>query len=129
MKDRPSVLLKSQTPWSKQNPLPTSLKQSHAKTRFQIPHLLRNTRLRNSEPVSRAAKASRFGDREKIAKVTNIQRLRHGKRQYCSAGSANAMRSLTAKAPAVAGERLQNSGLIAGQDSASIGKTYWAISK
>ncbi len=123
------MLLENQTPRGKQNPLPAALKQRHAKTCFQIPHLLRDARLRNSEPVGCAAKASRFGNCEKIAKVTNIQRLRHGKRQYCSAGSANAMRSLTAKAPAVAGERLQNSGLIAGQDSASIGKTYWAISK
>jgi len=42
--------------------------------------LLRNTRLRNSEPVSRAAKASRFGNREKIPEVANVQWLRHGKR-------------------------------------------------
>src|SRR6476646_7168506 len=75
MKECPGVLLKNQTPRGKQNPLPTSLKQRHTKTRFQIPHLLRNTRLRNSEPVSRAAKAPRFRDREKIAEVANVQRL------------------------------------------------------
>src|SRR5207302_7940600 len=89
MNERPGMLLENQTPRGKQNPLPAALKQRHAKTCFQIPHLLRDARLRNSEPVGSAAKASRFGDREKIAKVTNIQRLRHGKRQYCSAGSAN----------------------------------------
>jgi hypothetical protein len=77
MKDRPGVLLKNQTTWSKQNPLSTSLKQRHAKTRFQIPHLLRNTRLGNSEPVSRAAKASRLGNGKKIAKVADLQGLRH----------------------------------------------------
>src|SRR6266516_1744279 len=80
MEDRPGVLLKNQTTWSKQNPLSTSLKQRHAKTRFQIPHLLRNTRLGNSEPVSRAAKASRLGNGKKIAKVADLQRLLHGKR-------------------------------------------------
>jgi hypothetical protein len=41
MKDGPGVLLKNQTPWSKQDTLSTALKQGHAKTRFQIPHLLR----------------------------------------------------------------------------------------
>ena len=80
MKDRPGVLLKNQTAWSKQNPFSTALEQRDAKTRFQIPHLLRNTRLRNSEPVSGAAKASRFGNREKIAEVANVQWLRHRRR-------------------------------------------------
>jgi hypothetical protein len=79
MKECPGVLLKNQTAWSEQNPFPTALKQRDAKTRFQIPHLLRNTRLRNSEPVSRAAKASRLGDREKIPEMANIQRLRHAR--------------------------------------------------
>ena len=69
------MLLKNQTAWSKQNPSSTALKQRHAKTRFQIPHLLRNIRLRNSEPVSRPAKTSRFGDREKIAEVADVERL------------------------------------------------------
>src|SRR6266404_1573331 len=78
MEDCPGVLLKNQTSWSEQNPSATALEQSDAKTRFQIPHLLRTTRLRNSEPVSRAAKASRFGDREKIPEVANVQWLRHG---------------------------------------------------
>jgi hypothetical protein len=80
MKERPGVLLKNQTPWSKENPFPATLKKRHAKTRFQIPHLLRNTRLRNSQPVSRAAEASRLSDREKIAEVADVQRLRHGKK-------------------------------------------------
>ena len=79
MKERSGVLLKNQTSRGKQNPLPTALKQGHSETGFQVPHLLRNTRLRNSEPVSGAAKASRFGDREKIAEVANVQRLRHGR--------------------------------------------------
>ena len=72
------MLLKNQTSGSEQNPFSTALKQRHAKTRFQIPHLLRNTRLRNSESVSRAAKASRLGDREKIPEMANIQRLDMG---------------------------------------------------
>jgi hypothetical protein len=80
MKKRPGVLLKNQTSGSKQNPFPTALEQRHAKTRFQISHLLRNTRLRNSEPVSRPAKASRLGDREKIPEMANVQRFRHGRR-------------------------------------------------
>ena len=63
------MLLKNQTSWSKQNPFSTALEQRHAKTRFQIPHLLRNTRLRNSEPIGRAAKAPRLGDREKIPEM------------------------------------------------------------
>src|SRR5439155_2616962 len=75
MKERPGVLLKNQTAWSKQNPLPSTLKQRHGKTRFQIPHLLRNTRLRNSQTISRAAKASGLADREKISEVANVQRL------------------------------------------------------
>jgi hypothetical protein len=79
MKERPGVLLKNQTAWSEQNPFPTALEQRHAKAGFQIPHLLRNTRLGNSEPVSRAAKASRLGDREKIPEMANIQRLRHAR--------------------------------------------------
>jgi hypothetical protein len=62
MKKGPGMLLKNQTSRRKQNPFSTTLKKRHAKTRFQIPYLLRNTWLRNSEPVSRAAKASRFGD-------------------------------------------------------------------
>src|SRR5947208_17130074 len=80
MKDRAGMLLKNQTLRRKQNPLATTLKQRHSKIRLQISHLLRNTRLGNSEPVSRAAKASSFGDCEKIAQVADIQRLLHGKR-------------------------------------------------
>jgi hypothetical protein len=79
MKERPGVLLKNQTSWSEQDPFPAALEQRHAKTRFQIPHLLRNTRLRNSEPVSRAAKAPRLGDREKIPEMANVQGLRHAR--------------------------------------------------
>src|SRR6478672_6680265 len=79
MKQRPSVLLKNQTSWSEQNPFPTALEQRDTKSRFQIPHLLGNTRLRNSEPVSRAAKASRFGNREQIPEVANVKWLRHGR--------------------------------------------------
>src|SRR5438477_166252 len=80
MKNRAGMLLKNQTLRRKQNPLATTLKQRHSKIRLQISHLLRNTRLGNSEPVSRAAKASSFGDCEKIAQVADIQRLLHGKR-------------------------------------------------
>jgi hypothetical protein len=79
MKKRPSVLLKNQTSWSEQNAFPTALEQRHAKSRFQIPHLLRNTRLRNSEPVSRATKVACLGDREKIPEMANIQWLRHAR--------------------------------------------------
>jgi hypothetical protein len=79
VKQRAGVLLKNQTSWSEQDPFPTALEQRHAKTRFQIPHLLRNTRLRNSEPVSRAAKTPRLGDREKIPEMANIQGLRHAR--------------------------------------------------
>src|SRR5438874_12101236 len=78
MKDRAGMLLKNQTSRRKQNPLSTALKQRHPKIRLQISHLLRNTRLRNSEPVSCTAKASSFGDCKKIAQVADIQRLRHG---------------------------------------------------
>jgi hypothetical protein len=80
MKDGPGVLLKNQTSRSEQDPFAATLKQRDAKTDLQIPHLLRNTRLRNSEPVSRAAKASRLGNREKIPKMANVHWLRHGKR-------------------------------------------------
>src|SRR5947208_5059527 len=80
MKVLADVLLKIQTPRGKQNPLSSALKQRHAKTRLQISHLLRNTRLGNSESVSRTAKASSFGDCEKITQVADIQRLLHGKR-------------------------------------------------
>src|SRR5215211_9011904 len=100
MEYRPGVLLKNQTAWSEQDPFATALEQRDAKTRFQIPHLLRNTRLRNSEPVSRAAEASRFGNREKIPEVTNVQWLRH-KKEYCSADLGNAIRSLTPKASGI----------------------------
>src|SRR5215211_75347 len=96
MEYRPGVLLKNQTAWSEQDPFSTALEQRHAKTRFQISHLLRNSRLRNSEPVGRAAKASRFGNREKIPEVAYIQWLRHEK-EYCSADLRNAIRSLTRK--------------------------------
>jgi hypothetical protein len=78
MKDRAGVLLKNQPSRGKQNPLSSALKQRHAKTRLQISHLLRNTRLRNSESVSRAAKVSSFGDCEKIAQMANLQRFLHG---------------------------------------------------
>src|SRR5439155_11984572 len=101
MKERPGVLLKNQTSWSEQNPSSTALEQRHAKTRFQIPHLLRNTRLRNSEPVSRTAKASRFGNREKIPEVANVQWLRHGRRNIVRRTRENAIRSLTPKASGV----------------------------
>src|SRR4029077_11856772 len=113
------MLLENQTPRGKQNPLPSALKQRHAKTCFQIPHLLRDARLRNSEAVGRAHKAARFGAREKVTEVANVQRLRHGKRQYCSAGLRNATSSLAPEAPPR--QRLRSSGLIAGEDSASIG--------
>jgi hypothetical protein len=86
MKERSGVLLKNQTSWSEQNPFPPALEQRHAKTRFQIPHLLRNTRLRNSEPVSRAAKASRLGNRKKIAEVADVERLQHERRNIVRRG-------------------------------------------
>src|SRR4029450_8622099 len=73
------MLLKNQTSLGKQNPLSPALKQWNAKTHLQISHLLRNTRLGNSEPISSAAKASSFGDCEKITQVADIQRLRHAK--------------------------------------------------
>src|SRR5215467_13726485 len=79
VKERPSVLLENQTSRSKQNPFSTALEQRHAKTGFQILHLLRNTRLRNSKPISRAAKTSRFSHREEIPEMANIQWLRHGR--------------------------------------------------
>jgi len=79
MKDGPGVFLKNQASWSEQDSFPATLKQRDPKTDFQIPHLLRNTRLRNSEPVSRAAKASRLGNREKIPEMANVHWLRHGK--------------------------------------------------
>jgi hypothetical protein len=72
MKDGPGMFLKNQTAWSKQNSLPAALKQGHAKSRFQIPHLLRDTRLRDSQAVSRPAEVPRFGDREKIAEVADV---------------------------------------------------------
>jgi hypothetical protein len=80
MEDCACVLLKNQTSRGKQNPFSTPLKKGHAKTCFQVPHLLRNTRLRNSQPISRPAEAPRLGHREKIAEVADIQRLRHGKK-------------------------------------------------
>src|SRR6266699_413349 len=80
MKDRAGVLVNNQTSRRKQNPLSTALKQRYAKIRLQISHLLRNTWLRNSEPVSGPAKVSSFGDCEKVAQVADIQRLLHGKR-------------------------------------------------
>src|SRR5215472_3098873 len=98
MKERPGVLLKNETLRSKQNALAPALKKRYAKTCFQIPHLLRNTRLRNSEPVSRAAKASRFGDRKKIAEMTNVQRLRHGKRNIVRRACQMQSASLSLKA-------------------------------
>src|SRR6476620_7506283 len=79
MKKRPGVHLKNQTSWSEQNPFATALEQRHAKSRFQIPHLLRNARLRNSEPVSRTAKASRLGNGKKIPEMANVQWLRHAR--------------------------------------------------
>src|SRR5262249_925047 len=96
--ERPGVLLKNETPRSKQNALATALKKRYAKTCFQIPHLLRNTRLRNSEPVSRAAKASRFGDREKIAEMADVQRLRHGRKNIVRRGWQMQSGRLTLKA-------------------------------
>src|SRR5438067_6994729 len=78
MKDGPGVFLKNQTSLGEQNPLPTALEQRHAKTCLQIPHLLRHARLRNSQAVSGPAEISRFGDREKIAEVADVQGLRHG---------------------------------------------------
>jgi len=79
MKERSGMFLKNQTSRGKQDPFSTTLKQRHPKTRFQISHLLRNARLRNSEPISGAAKASRLGDREEIAQVADVKRLWHGK--------------------------------------------------
>src|SRR4029450_13275907 len=81
MKDRAGVLLKNQTSRGKQNPLSSALKQRHAKTCLQISHLLRNTRLGNSEAIGRPAEASSFGDCEKVTQVADFQRLLHGKRK------------------------------------------------
>src|SRR6266446_4291379 len=77
MKDRAGVLLKNQTSRRKQNPLSTALKQRHAKTRLQISHLLRNTRLGNSEPVSRTAKAPRFRHGQEVTQVSDFKRIMH----------------------------------------------------
>jgi hypothetical protein len=114
MQDRPRVLLENLTPRRKQNPFPTPLKESHPKIHFQIPHLLRNTRLRNSEPVSRSAEASCLGDRKKVAETANVQGFRHVEKEYCSASSPNATSSLTSVLFKIDCR----------QDLASIGKTY-----
>src|SRR5574338_368623 len=78
MKERPGMLLENQTAGSKQDPFSTPLEQRHAKTGFQIPHLLRDIWLGDPEPISRTAKASRLGDGEEIPEMTNVQWLRHG---------------------------------------------------
>src|SRR5438477_11850030 len=79
-KELPGMRLVNQTLRRKQSTLAAALELRHSKIPLQISHLLRNTRLGNSEPVSRTAKASSFGDCEKIAQVADIQRLLHGKR-------------------------------------------------
>src|SRR5437763_16503493 len=78
MKDSSGVALKNQGVLSKQAPVGAGLRQRHAKTCLQIAHLLRHARLRNSQAVSGPAEVSRFGDREKIAEVADVQSLRHG---------------------------------------------------
>src|SRR5262249_426211 len=79
MKERTGVLLKNQTSWSEQNPFATTWEQRTAKPDTKTPHLLRNTGWQNPKPVSRAAKASRLGNREKIPEMANVHWLRHGK--------------------------------------------------
>jgi hypothetical protein len=112
MKDRARMFLENQTSRSKQDPLSAPLKQRNAKTSLQISHLLRNARLGDSEPVGRPAKASRFGDREEIPQVTNVQGVLHGKMNIARRA-----------------RQMQSGSLIAGKSSASIGRTYCAISK
>jgi hypothetical protein len=80
--------------------------------------------LRNSEPISCAAEASCFRNRQKVAKMTNVQRLRHANKNIVRRAREMQSDSWTK----VFGPR-KHSGLIEAQNSAFIGKTYRAISE
>ena len=62
-----------------------NLKWRNPQACLQVAHLLGDARLRNSEPVCRAAKAFGFGHGEKVTQVTNVQRILHRDRILCGA--------------------------------------------
>src|ERR1700741_2199125 len=73
--DRAGVLLKNDSGRSEKNAFAAALKKRNAQPGFQIAHLLRDARLRNPEPVRRAAEAAGLGHGEEIAKVADFHRL------------------------------------------------------
>src|SRR6266446_5912438 len=73
--ERASVLLEHQTCRGQQDAFSMTLKEGHPKTCLDIAHLLRDTRLRNSQMISSAAKTTSLGNRQKISQVPNINRI------------------------------------------------------
>jgi hypothetical protein len=73
MENRPRVLLKDLAGGGEEDALSASLEQVHPQNRFQVPHLLRDIRLRNAEPVGRPAEAAGFSHREEITQVADFE--------------------------------------------------------
>jgi hypothetical protein len=67
--NRPRVLLKTQTRRGERDTLALTLKKNRPQTGLQIPHLLRNGRLRNPESLGRSAEVSGNGRFEKVAQL------------------------------------------------------------
>src|SRR4051794_3159956 len=83
-KNGSSVLLKDQAFRSKQYSSSPALKERNTKTRFQVAHLLRHTRLRNAKTIGRPAETARLGHSEEVAKVPDRERDLHCERIFCS---------------------------------------------
>src|SRR5437870_5309933 len=71
------VLLKDQTGRREENALSPPLKERDTKARFQVAHLLGDTRLGNSQTVRRATEAASLSDREEVAQVADFQGVLH----------------------------------------------------
>ena len=83
--DRARMLLEDETGGSEEDSFSFPLKKRHAQACLQIPHLLRNTGLRDAEPIRRATEAARFRDREEVAQMSNGERIvRHREEQLIS---------------------------------------------
>src|SRR2546423_1242437 len=81
MQNRPGMLLKNQTSRGQQDAFSPALEKRDSQARFDVAHLLRDGGLRNSEPVRSATKTTRFGDRQEIAEVADLQGIvRHRNR-------------------------------------------------
>src|SRR5581483_2567314 len=75
--NRAGVFLENLSARRKQNAFSAALEKRDAQLRLEIAHLLRDARLRDAEPIRRAAETAGLGDSEEVAEVPDVERIVH----------------------------------------------------